>query len=416
MIFIRHAIKSLMNRWLTVSLTIAVIALSILLILMVEKVRHGAKTSFINTISNTDLIIGARSGSIQLLLYSVFRMGDAINNMSWKSYLELKEHPDVAWTVPISLGDSHKGFRVMGTTHDYFDRYKYRSGQSLSFREGELTTKLFDAYIGADVAKKLNYKVGQEIIISHGLASFTDHTDRPFKVAGILNKTGTPVDRTVIVSLKAIEAIHINWQTGIQVKSNLTTADLEAMELPPKAITAALVGMKSRLKIFSFQRSVNNYKQEALMAILPGVALQQLWSIVGLGEKALIGVSILVIIIALFSMSAMMLASLSERRREMAILRSLGAPALFISSLFALEALLMTIIAALFAIALLYVLLFIAQPLIDAAYGIYIPISVLSSNELLIIPLVIFAALFVSIIPCYRAYRFSISDGLSIKT
>ena len=132
MTVVRLALQSLRNRWLTALLTVLAIAVSVVLLLGVEKIRTGAKASFANTISGTDLIVGARSGGIQLLLYSVFRIGNATNNMTWRSYEEIAKRKEVAWIVPLSLGDSHRGFRVLGTTKNYFDHYKYR--RSINFR------------------------------------------------------------------------------------------------------------------------------------------------------------------------------------------------------------------------------------------------------------------------------------------
>jgi putative ABC transport system permease protein len=213
---LRLALGSLLARALTVAMTILAIALSVMLFLGVEKVRTGAKASFADTISGTDLIVGARTGSVQLLLYSVFRIGAATNNMTWESYQDIAARDAVDWIVPISLGDSHRQFRVMGTTTEFFERYKYRSGQSLAVREGTVMDDLFDATIGADVAETLGYSVGDPIVVAHGLASFSEHEDQPFRISGILEKTGTPVDRTVIVSLEAIEAIHVDWRSGAQ--------------------------------------------------------------------------------------------------------------------------------------------------------------------------------------------------------
>ena len=275
---LRLAFASLLARALTVGMTILAIALSVALFLGVEKVRTGAKASFADTISGTDLIVGARSGSVQLLLYSVFRIGNATNNLTWESYQDIAARPEVDWIVPISLGDSHRQFRVMGTTTAFFDRYKYRAGQSLAVRDGAIMADLFDAVIGADVAATLGYSVGDPIVVAHGLASFTEHADQPFRVSGILEKTGTPVDRTVIVGLNAIEAIHVDWQSGAQIPGQSTPADvIRQMELTPQAVTAALVGVKSRLQVFGLQRSINQYPSEPLLAILPGVALQELW-------------------------------------------------------------------------------------------------------------------------------------------
>jgi putative ABC transport system permease protein len=304
----------------------------------------------------------------------------------------------------------------MGTTAEYFERYKYRSGRSLQFVQGRAFDDLFDAVIGADVAATLGYRLDDPLVVAHGLASFVSHDNQPFRVAGILAKTGTPVDRTVIVSLGAIEAIHVDWQGGAQIRGQATTPDeIRQMELSPGAITAAMIGVKSRLQIFALQRSINQYPEEPLLAVLPGVALQELWGIVGIAETALVAVSGMVVATALLGMAAMIFSGLNERRREMAILRAVGARPSTIMGLLMLEAVLMAAIAALLGIALLYAGLWIMRPYVDAAFGLYLPLEPLSSREGLVVVAVIVAAAATSIFPALRAYRLSLSDGMTVR-
>ena len=414
---LRLALASLFARALTVGMTILAIALSVALFLGVEKIRTSAKASFTNTISGTDLIVGARSGSVQLLLYSVFRIGNATNNLTWQSYQDITARADVAWAVPISLGDSHRQFRVMGTTPAFFEHYKYRQGRSLAVTDGAIMDDLFDTVIGADVAATLGYKIDDPIIVAHGLASFTEHKDQPFRVSGILEKTGTPVDRTVIISMEAIEAIHVDWQSGVQVPGQSTPADvIRGMELTPKAITAALVGVESALQTFALQRAVNQYAEEPLLAILPGVALQELWGIVGIAETALLAVSAMVVVTALIGMMATIFSSLNERRREMAIFRAMGARPVTILSMLVLEAMVMAAIGALLGLLLLYIGLVIAQPILDSTYGLWLPIEAPTMREVWVIFGVIFAGAIVSLVPALRAYRMSVADGMMVKT
>lgn len=413
---LRLAIGSLITRALTVGMTILAIALSVALFLGVEKVRTGAKSSFADTISGTDLIIGARSGSVQLLLYSVFRIGNATNNLTWESYQDIAAQPEVDWIVPISLGDSHRQFRVMGTTAAFFDRYKYRSGRSLAVSDGAVMSDLFDTVIGADVATTLGYEIGDPIVVAHGLASFSEHKDQPFRVSGILEKTGTPVDRTVIISLEAIEAIHVDWQSGAKIPGQSTPVDaIRKMELEPQAITAALVGVKGRLQVFGLQRLINEYPQEPLLAILPGVALQELWQIVGVAETALIAVSAMVVVTALIGMMATIFSSLNERRREMAIFRAMGARPRVIVGLLVLEAVLMAAIGASLGLVLLYAGLFIAQPLVDSAFGIWLPIEAPTMREFWVLSGVVAASAIVSLVPALRAYLMSLADGMMVR-
>ncbi|MFD2249416.1 putative ABC transport system permease protein [Pseudochelatococcus lubricantis] len=413
---LRLAFASLLARSLTVGMTILAIALSVALFLGVEKVRTGARASFADTISDTDLIVGARSGSVQLLLYSVFRIGNATNNVTWKSYRDIAARPEVAWIVPISLGDSHRQFRVMGTTAEFFVRYKYRGGRSLAFAQGRGLGDLYDAVVGADVAATLGYSVGDPIVVAHGLASFSEHADQPFRVAGVLAKTGTPVDRTVIVGLEAIEAIHVDWKSGAKIPGQTTPVEaIRQMDLTPTAITAAMVGVRSRLQVFQLQRWINQYPEEPLLAVLPGLALQELWQIVGVAETALVGVSAMVVITALIGMMAMIFASLNERRREMAIFRAMGARPTTILGLFVLEAALMAAVGAMLGAALLYAALAVAQPWIDAAFGLWLPLEPPGAREVPVLLGVVGAATLVSLIPALRAYRLSLADGMMVK-
>lgn len=414
---LRLAIASLAARALTVGMTVLAIALSVTLFLGVEKVRSGAKSSFADTISGTDLIVGARSGSVQLLLYSVFRIGNATNNVTWQSYQDIATRPEVDWIVPISLGDSHRQFRVMGTTKAFFEHYKYRQGRSLAVADGAIIDDLFDTVIGADVAATLGYRIGDPIIVAHGLASFTEHKDQPFRISGILEKTGTPIDRTVIVSMEAIEAIHVDWKSGARKPGKSTPVDdIRKMDLTPKAITAALVGVKSPLQTFALQRAINEYPEEPLLAILPGVALQELWGIVGLAETALLAVSAMVVVTALIGMMATIFSSLNERRREMAIFRAMGARPATILGMLVLEAMVMAAAGAALGVAFLYAGLIIAQPIVDRAFGLWLPIEAPTLHELWVILAVVSASAIVSLVPAFRAYRMSVADGMMVKT
>ncbi|MDH5425656.1 MAG: ABC transporter permease [Gammaproteobacteria bacterium] len=418
MAIVNLALKSLWNRRLTASLTLVAISLSVVLLLGVEKLRNESRQSFANTISGTDLIVGARSGSTQLLLYSVFRIGNATNNISWKSYQELSSHSRVKWSIPISLGDSHRGFRVMGTTAGYFKYFRYQQKRLLSFAEGQPFNTLYEAVLGADVAKELGYTLAQNIVIGHGAGaiSLVRHDDKPFSVVGILNKTGTPVDRTIHVSLQAIEAIHIDWRGGTKLPGFSISAErAAAMQLQPKSITAFMLGLNSRLSTFQVLRQINQYKQEPLLAIIPGVALQELWDMIGFAEKALLAISVFVVLVGLTGMVTVILTSLNERRREMAILRSVGARPVHIFGLILGEAVTLTLIGSGLGLLLLYGLMFFAQPLIETQFGLFINIGWPSAHEFQLLAAVIISGVLVSIVPAYRAYRYSLADGMSIR-
>jgi putative ABC transport system permease protein len=413
------AFKSLWNRRTTAALTITAIAISVTLLLGVQQLRTAAREGFASTISGADLIVGARSGPINLLLYSIFRIGDATANVTWQSYQKIARHPDVAWAIPISLGDSHQGFRVMGTTLDYFAHYRFAGERQLKFAVGSPWTDLYDTVLGADVASQLHYGVGDAIVLAHGIGnvSFAQHKDKPFRVAGILQRTGTPVDRTVHVSLEAITAIHLDWQTGAQapVGSRISADAARQKDLTPDSITAFILGMKSKVTVFLMQRAINEYTEEPLLAIIPGVALQQLWSLVGVADQALLLIAACVVLAGLLGMLTAILTSLEERRREMAILRSVGARPQHIFLLLILEAGFLALIGVLLGTVLSFGLLIGAQRFVIDHFGIVLTVTRLRPTELEILAGIVLAALAMGAIPAWRAYRNSLADGLTIR-
>ena len=410
--------KSLCSRWSTALLALLAIAMSVALILTVEKIRRDARSSFTQTVSGTDLIIGARSGSIQLLLYSVFRIGNATSNISWESVEEIKERKAIDWVIPISLGDSHAGYRVLGTNHDYFEHYRYADKRLLSFASGKRFEDVFDAVIGSEVARQLGYQIGQEIVVAHGTGSvaLVEHDKQPFRVSGILEPTGTPVDRAIHVSLEGIEAMHIDWRNGATVKGEGTPADvIRGMELEPAAVTALLVGLKSRAAVFREQRAINTYRAEPLLAILPGVALQELWGLVSVAEIALLIVSVIVVIAGLVNLMSVLLAGLNERRREMAVLRSVGARPVHVFLLLCIESALLAlggIIAGLF---LHYLIVGVGAVYLQERFGLAVQLGLPQNAEIKILIGVALAGLVAGMIPALQAYRKSLADGLSQK-
>lgn len=418
MIVARLALQSLRNRWITVLLTILAVSVSVMLLLGVEKVRSGARDSFAGTVSGADVVIGARSGGMQLLLYSVFRIGNATNNVTWRSYEDIVSRPEVAWAIPLSLGDSHRGYRVIGTTGDYFEHLKYRGGQPLKFAAGAPFADLFDVVLGSEVAGQLGYSLGDQITLAHGAGSLgPQHDDLPFRVSGILARTGTPADKSLHVSLKAIEAIHVDWRSGSRIPGQVTTADrLRQMSLPPRAITAAIIGLKSRLQVISFQRTVNEYRAEPLSAVLPGLALQEMWALVGTAETALLGVSAMVVVTSMLGLSAMILSTLNERRREIAILRSLGASPRTVAALLVGEATLLTVAGIACGTAALYLVLMVARPLIDRQFGIDIVIQLPSTTDAMLLLAILIGGILAGLLPAYSAYRTSLADGMMVRT
>jgi putative ABC transport system permease protein len=371
--------------------------------------------------------VGARSSPVQLMLFTVFHIGSVPQSMSMDSVQKLAQHRSVSWVVPLSLGDSHRGFPVLGTTPAFFQHFAYGDKQPLVLQQGaafaDTLDGLYEAVIGAEVARQMGYGLGQSITLGHGLHDHDhdhkgeqadEHADKPFKVVGILAPTGTPVDRSVQVSLKALEAIHLDWVAGTPMPGGQIPADqARKFNLEPEEVTAALVGLKSRAAVFNVQRFVNFYEEEALMGVMPGVALGELWSVLGLGENALLAVSALVALVSVVSLMAVVLAGLNERRRELAVLRAVGAAPRHVLGLLMLEGIWVTCAGVLLGVLLAHAGMALATPWLQQSMGIRLQLAAPLPSQLALAGAVLLAGLLASLGPAWRAYRLSLADGLS---
>ena len=276
--------------------------------------------------------------------------------------------------------------------------------------DGEAFADVFDVVLGSEVASTLDYALGHELVLAHGVAdaNFSIHDDAPFTVVGILEPTGTPVDQTLHVSLEAIEAIHIGWQNGVKLPGSSAlreAADLAALE--PDHVTAAMLGLKSRIATLKVQREINEYRGEPLMAILPGVALTELWQMMGLLENVLRLISLLVLGSAVLGLSAMLLASIRERDQEIQLLRVIGAPPLFLFLLIELEALLITLLGVAAGALSLFVCLLLIDDWLMASFGLHVSPMVLSGDSLYLLLAVFIATFVAAATPSFNAYRYA---------
>lgn len=409
------ASASLWHRRRVLALVCLTLTLSVTLLLGIQYLRTEVKQSFTSTISDTDLIIGARSGQLNLLLYTVFHIGDATNNIRWSSFQKLQEDERISWLIPISLGDSYQGFRVVGTSDDYLEHFRYGQGSELALSQGQWFHSLFDVVLGAGVARSLNHSVGDEIILAHGggSVSFSQHKNTPFTVSGILEPTGTPVDQAVYISLPAMEAIHVGWESGVAIPGRtLTREKAEQREFIPKAITAVLAGLNQKVMTFRVQREINQFTDEPLSAILPGVALSELWRIMGQFEKALMGITGFVVITSLIGLTAVLLTLQAQRTHEIAVLRATGASPGLIASLYLVECLGLALTACLGALLLGMVTIAAISPWLTETYGLNIRLRPLNPEEWTLLVLVPAAALVVGLIPAIGTWRRSRAQGL----
>ncbi len=411
---LRLAWGSLRSRKFTSGLTIFSIGLSVMLLVGVDRIRRGAQVGFEGTLSQTDLVVGARGGSLPLLLYAVFHIGTANNEISWGTYQHFAHHPAVLWTIPLAMGDSHRGFRVVATDDNFYEHYRYRGDLSLQLVQGNRAEGIFDAVLGSAVASQLHYHLGQRIVLSHGLeASFIKHTADPYTVVGILARTATPVDRAIYITLWGDEAMHYGWQNGAPPLDAVPESQIRKSDLQIKTISAFLLRTRSRIGTLFLQREINTYKPEPLTAIIPAFTLEDLWSVLSAADVALSLVSGAVLVVGLLVMLTALYTSLNERRHEIAVLRTIGLNVRQIFTLFILESTLISAVGAALGLAAAYVVLLMARIPVENNYGIPLAMVGLSGRTAAYLGCVLAAGALLGFIPAIRAYRNALVDGLN---
>lgn len=409
MLTIGLALRSLANRRLATTLTVISVALSVALLVGVETVRRGIRESFAGTIRHTDLIVGARGGPQQLLLSSIFGLGAPAGSISQETYQRWAKHPAVKWTIPISLGDSYYGYRLIGTTPAYFQYYQFRNDGRVQLAKGRFISTDSDINVGSEVAERLHLRLDTAIAITHGLRGegITEHTQHPFTIVGILAPTYTPIDRSLFITLDGVIAMHV----GFEEQGHAHEEDHD----DEHGITAFLLGTKNRFESLRLQREMNTDIREPVTAILPAVALTELWHTIGYAEDGARIVTGAVLLVGLLCMIVALYSTLNERRREMAILRSLGAGPRRIAALLVLESGLLSTAGAVLGLGLAYVLMLAGRTLAEQHFGISIPITAPHRLEWTYLGGVIVAGLIVGLLPAWRAYRNALQDGLTIR-
>ena len=410
-------LSSIRSRWLPTILIVSCLVSSMVLLLSIERIQNGTKQSFNYSISGVDSIIGPRSSSVALVLYTIFHIGKPTNNITYETFEYLKERKDIDWIVPIALGDSYDEFRVIATTSDYFEKIKFGDNNQIKFDKGNNSLELNNTIFGADVAKKLNSNIGDKINIVHGSNADMgiEHDDISFELSGILKKTGTPIDKLVFINLQGYELVHLGWKSGKKIFSlkNQDLSKIDTDQLIPKTITAAFVGLKSKLTIFNFQKDIREYLEEPISAVIPSIALSELWSIVGVVDKGFKLLSWIVIVISLIAMVTLIINSLENRKREMLIYRANGASPIDLSFMVVMEAIFIGLLSIILALIFVFLISYFASSQLSIHFGISTNFSFLTLNEATILSIILLAGVLSSMVPAFITYRNNLNQTFS---
>ena len=409
-------IASMRSRLVPIVLVIVALSASMALLLAVDRIQQATKNGFNQSLSGVDLVLGPGGSGLELVLYTVFHLGKPTNNITTETVSDITDDPMVEWAVPVALGDNHRGYRVISTTDEYFDRIKFGGDQPLVFAQGTPFSDLNETVIGSEVAEALGYALDTSIFVTHGSQMIGKlHDDFSFKITGILASTGTPIDRAVFVSLEGYELIHLGWQNGSKTLS-LQNLDINAIpkeRLYPKTVTAVYLGLTSKLSLFKFIRAVRDYPEEAISAVIPGVALAELWSIVGIVDSVFQLLNWLIIGISIVGMVTMIITGLDSRTRELTILRALGLSPPKLAGLVLLETVIISLTAVLSAIVSVWFLTVAAADLLTQWAGVRIELTWLAIDELSTIMIIVLAGVCASLIPAGMVYRRSLHKGFS---
>jgi len=425
-LWISLAWHSAWSRRFALALVTVSVSVSVLILLGVQQLREDARRSFSNALSGVDLIVGPRGSATELMLYSVFQIGRPSRNMGIRGYDEIRRMPQVRWAVPIQLGDSYKGHPVLGTTATLFTEFKSQ-GKGLQWTQGRAFANpsdnaeaMSEVVLGAEVAKRFGHLVGDKLVLTHGAGGGpedTDHDDHPLTIVGILAATGAPIDRTVLLNLEGFEAMHQGWGMGISPKSLKSAAAAlpevaNPKDLQPVSLSAVWVGLHNRAEVFSVRRKIESFNRDPLMAVLPGVALDELWQVVKVVENSLVLIGMLVAVSAMLSVAAVLLVAMSGRRKELSILRAMGAAPRALLGFVLLESVLVCLLGIVCGYAASQLLMWGAQDVLRTGFGVMVQPGLPSGESLVSLGALFSVAVLASLMPAWRAYRLSLMDGL----
>ncbi len=350
-------------------LSILAMSISVFLFLTLGKIGNTVKDGFTHAISQSDLIVGAKTNPIPFVMASIFSIGSVSTNISTETYKKLKNLPTVEWTIPYSLGDGHKGFRVVGTNNDFFRLYHFRGDAEIEIETGTLPITKIDAVLGADVARELKYKLDQKIIVTHGMAKdqrVLDHADKPFRIVGIMKSTGTALDRSIYIPLGGMEDLHEG----------------------PASITAFFLKAKDQNEIPALQSEINNFKKESLVAVSPQSVLSDAWNEISFYNRIFFWASWAILLIGLTAMLIYFFSGVPEHRERLGEVEIPVQSIRHLRTLFLGEAFILLFTAILLGVALAWFGQFLWGPWLAGNFGFYARGAFLTDD--LIINLIIF--------------------------
>lgn len=438
--------KNILQRCLSILLTTLSVALGVALIAATISIKNEVETNFRQSSVGYEMIVGSKGSPMQLVLSTVYMLGNPVGNIRYEVYEDLKKDRRVALALPYAFGDNYAGHRIVGTTDEVFTKFQYAPGKSYEISEGRpfKAESEFEAVIGSEVAKRTGMKIGDTFIATHGLQESSEdtghqHEEKPFTVVGIMKPTGATADKIIYTTLRSVWEIHEHHgaedeHSDTETEGTHDNHDHDAhhdedgdhdyeqvSHAHVSDITAVIVKVRSPLFALQFYKQINDGTMA--QAAIPVNEIKSLFDIVGNVDWAFLLITALVIVVALIGMLVAIYNSLNERRREIAIMRSLGAHRRKIFGIITLEAVVISFFGTLAGLLLSKLLLLLVKGYIIESTGVEIGVKVLNfisikegvsvPVELILLSVVPLIGALAGLVPAISAYRTDVARNLN---
>lgn len=409
---IKIVIKSLRQHALSTVVTALAIALASGLVMAVFVIQSQTYQAFTGGNVGFDAVLGARGSQLQLVLNSVFHLETSNGNIPYSLYQEIAKNPQVELALPYAVGDNYEGFRIVGTTTDIFTKFEYRKGQKFTFAEGRaFNPEAKETVIGSFAANQTGLKVGDIIQPYHGFVFDKNmkHDDN-YTVVGILQPTNTPSDRVVWVPIEGVYRMkgHVLRGSG----ENYTAQEGETIPDEAKEVSAVMLKFKSPQAGMQLDQTINKQGKVATLAFPIGRTMAELFDKLGWLNRVLELIAYLVVVVAAFSILAAIYNSISERRRDFAILRALGAKRITVFLIIVLESAITAFLGTLIGYLVYLSILAVTAYLVKVQTGVVLNIFIFEWILLITPVLITFIGAAAGLIPAFKAYRTDVAENL----